>query len=226
MGPHYYQWIYHTSSEGLVWLDRKGNPIPLSHMLDMHVEAIDPSELWNSIQTWSKVHKQNLRALGNGPTNSTTIDAKGPVLMTLTSSIMEHHVEVSHQEGSSMATLKDLLEDPQIPPGMMQLALSVVTSLFTPSKLPSTGDNNLAATTNIPVGSTPNIKTSDMNRELSTYKERLTLELSNFKKQLETQSHIKLKCAKQNLKSEFDHELQHQTLTQTETINALRQQID
>ena len=54
MGPHDYQQFYHTSSEGLVWLDRKGNPIPLLHMLDMHVEAIDPSELWNSIQTQSK----------------------------------------------------------------------------------------------------------------------------------------------------------------------------
>ena len=46
-----------------------------------------------------------------------------------------------------------------------------------------------------------------MNRELSTYKERLALELTNFKKQLETQSHIKVECAKQNLKLEFDHEL-------------------
>ena len=218
--------FYHTSPKGLVWLDRKGNPIPLSYMLDTHIEAIDPAELWNSIQTGSKVHKQNSTALGNGPTNSTTIDANAPTLMTPISLIMEHHVEVSHAEGSSMATVKDLLEDPQIQPGMMQSALSAVTFLFTPSKLPSTGDNNQVVTTNIPVGSTPNVKTSDVNRELSTYKERLALELSNFKKQLETQSCIEVKCMKQKLKSEFDHELQHQTLTQTETINALRQQTD
>ena len=57
-GPHDYQWFYHTSSEGSVWLNRKGNPIPLSCMLDMYLEAMDPSELWNSIQTWSKVHEQ------------------------------------------------------------------------------------------------------------------------------------------------------------------------
>ena len=179
----------------------------------MHSEAIDPSELLNSIQTWSKVHKQNSTALGNGPTTSTTTDVNAPTLMN---PMMEHHVEVGHPEGSSQATVKDFLEDPQIQPGMMQLALSVVTSVFTPSKLPSTGDNNLVATTNIPVGSTPNVETSDMNREPSTYKERLALELSNFKKQLETQSHIEVKCAKQNLKSEFDHELLHQTLTQTD----------
>ena len=38
------------------------------------------------------------------------------------------------------------------------------------------------------------------------------------------QSRIEVECAKQNLKS--DHELRHLTLTQTEKINTLRQQID
>ena len=66
----------------------------------------------------------------------------------------------------------------------------------------------------------------DINKELNTYKDRLALELNNFNKQLETQSRIEVECAKQNLKSEFDHELTHQTLTQTETFNTLRQQID
>ena len=35
-----------------------------------------------------------------------------------------------------------------------------------------------------------------------------------------------VECTKQNLKSEFEHELRHQTLMQTETIDLLRQQID
>ena len=80
----------------------------------------------------SKVHKQNLPALGNGPTNSTSIDANAPILMTPTSPIMKHHVDVSHPEGSSMTTVKDVLEDPQIQPGMIQSALSMVTSLLNP----------------------------------------------------------------------------------------------
>ena len=71
-GPQDYQRFYHTSSEGLVWLDREGNPISLLHVLDMHVESIGPSESWNSIQKWNKVHKQNLTAPATGPTNSTT----------------------------------------------------------------------------------------------------------------------------------------------------------
>ena len=44
------------STKGLVWLDGKGNPIPLSHTLGTHVEAIDPNDLWNSIQTRNNVH--------------------------------------------------------------------------------------------------------------------------------------------------------------------------
>ena len=51
MGPKDYHKSYHTSSEGLVWLDGRGNPIPLSHTLGAHVEVIDPNDLWNSIQT-------------------------------------------------------------------------------------------------------------------------------------------------------------------------------
>ena len=37
---------------------------------------------------------------------------------------------------------------------------------------------------------------------------------------------IEVKCTKQNLKSEFDHQLRNQTMTQTETINVLQHQIN
>ena len=81
-GPQDYHKFYHTSSEGLIWWDVKENPIPLSHMLGTHVEAIDLTELWNSIQTRSKVHKQNIPVLAHGPTNSTTIDCNTPLMTT------------------------------------------------------------------------------------------------------------------------------------------------
>ena len=116
-GPQDYNKFYHTSSEGLVWLDGKRNPIPLSHMLGAHVEAINPTELQNSIQTRSKVHRQNIPVLGHGLANSTAIDPNTPLLPTPTSPIMDHHVEVNQPEGSSMATVKDLLEDPTFNPG-------------------------------------------------------------------------------------------------------------
>ena len=89
-GPQDYHKFYHTSSEGLVWLDGKGNPIPLSHMPGAHVEAIDLTDLWNTIQTRNKVHKQYIPVHGHGPTNSTTIDSNTPLMTTPTSPIMEH----------------------------------------------------------------------------------------------------------------------------------------
>ena len=141
---------------------------------------------------------------------------------------MEHHVEVNQPEGSSMAMVKELLEEPHIQHGMMQSALSAVTSFFTlikSTQLPES--NDLIVPHKVSVSSAPNsTDRPDINKELIYFKDRLALELNNFKKQLETQSRIKVECAKQNLKSEFDHELRHQTLTQTETINTLRQQTD
>ena len=138
-------------------------------------------------------------------------------MTTPTSCIMNHHVEVNQPEGSSMVILKDLLEEPHIQPGIMQSALSAVTSLFTPNKSTQpTASNDPIVPHKVPVHSAPNdTDTPVINRELNIYRDRL-----------EKQSKIKVECAKQSLKSEFDHELRHQTMTQTEAINSVRQQID
>ena len=186
---------------------QEGKPHSPLQPLDVHVETISPSELWNSIEMQNKVHKQNFVASTTDPTNSTTIDAKVPILTTPTSPIMEHHDEVRHPEGSSIAMVKDLLEDPHIQPGMMRSVLSMVTSIFTPGKVTSAGDNNPAVTNEALIGSTPSVETRDVKKELNDYKDRMALELFNIKRQLETQSHIEVECEKQNLKSEFDHQL-------------------
>ena len=154
MGPQEYQSFFHMSSEGLVWFVRKGNLIPLSQLLDMHVDTIDTSELWNSIETRDKVHRQNFTAPGSSPTNSATIDAKVLILMTpqaLSWSIMWRQ---ETERALSIVTVKELLADPQIQPGMMQFMLNAVTFLFTPSKATSTGDNNPAVTNEALIGST------------------------------------------------------------------------
>ena len=127
-GPKDYHTFYHTSSEGLVWLGRMGNPISY-HMLGAHVEVIDLTDLWNSVQgpqtkctsPWPWPHQQYYHRLHT------------PLMTTPTSPIMEHHVKVSQPEGSSMVMVKELLEYPHIQPRMMQSALSAVTSLFTPN---------------------------------------------------------------------------------------------
>ena len=168
-GPQDYHKFYHTSSEGLVWLDGKGNPVPLSHMLGAHVKAIDLTDLWNLIETRRKVHKQNIPLFNHGPTNSTTIDSNMPLMTTPTSPIMEHHVEVSQPEGTSMAMVKELLEDPQIQPGMMQSALSAVTSPFTPKSTQPPESDDLIVPHKVSISCTTNsIDTPDINKELNT----------------------------------------------------------
>ena len=174
----------------------------------------------------NSVHKQNFTDPGTGLTNSTTINSNVSVLMTPTSAIMDHDVKARHPEGDSMTMAKELLEYPQIQPGMMQSMLSTVTSLFTPSKIPPTGDNTSVANKDIQTCLTTSIVTRDVNRELNEYKDRMIWELSNFKKQLDMQSCTEVECTKQSLNSEFDHQLRNQTLTQMETINMLQHQIN
>ena len=123
----------------------------------MHIETIDPSELWSSIQTRNRVHKQNFTDPGTGPTKSMTINLNAPILRTLTSPIMDHDVEARHPEGASMTMVRELLEDPQMQLGMMQSTLSAVTSLFTPSNIVPTGDNNPVANKDVQTSSTPSM---------------------------------------------------------------------
>ena len=153
------------------------------------------------------------------------IDHNTPLMATPTSPIMDHHIEVNQPEGSNMAMVRDLLEDPHIQPRMMQSALSAVTSLCTPNRpIQAPEMSYLIIPPKVPACSVPNnTDRTNINRKLNTYKDRLTLELSNFKKkQPEMWGKIEVECAKLNLKLEFDHKLRHQTMTLTETIDVLR----
>ena len=104
-------------------------------------------------------------------------------MTTPTSPIMEHHVEVSQLEGSSMAMIKESLEDLHVQPGMMQSALGAVTLCFTPNKSTqmSEGDDTVVPH-KVSVSSTLNsIDLPDINKELNTYKGRLALKLNKLK---------------------------------------------
>ena len=83
-----------------------------------------------------------------------------------------------------MATVKELLEDPHIQPGIMQPALSAVTSLFTPNKstqLPESDDPVVPLKVSLS-SRTHSIDSPNINKQLNTYKDRLALKLNNFKK--------------------------------------------
>ena len=76
--------------------------------------------------------------------------------------------------------VKELLEDPHIQPGMMQSALSAVTSLFTLSKSTQPPESDeLRVSHKVSVSSTPNsMDNPDIYKELNTYKDRFTLQLN------------------------------------------------
>ena len=100
-------------------------------------ETIDPITLWNSKITRSnKVIPSEPPAHRGGPTNITAMTFDTSPINILTSPIIEHHVDMSQSESSndSEDTLKDILADPKIAPGMMQFALNVVSSLLSPKR--------------------------------------------------------------------------------------------
>ena len=83
-GPQDYSKYFHTNSEGLVWVDGRGNPIPLDMDLSSHVDCKSPDDLWNNRKTRQGLHSKDLPAQGRGPTNSTaTIQNIPPSLSPL-----------------------------------------------------------------------------------------------------------------------------------------------
>ena len=62
---------FHTNREGLVWIDRRGNPIPLDMDLSAHMDCKSPDDLWNHRKTRQGLHSKDLPAQRRAPSNST-----------------------------------------------------------------------------------------------------------------------------------------------------------
>ena len=56
--PQDYQLIYHSNTDGHIWVDAKGRSIPLTQQLTGYIDAVDPAHLWNS-----RVTKQGFHAV-------------------------------------------------------------------------------------------------------------------------------------------------------------------
>ena len=50
-GPQEYCKYFHTNSDGLVWIDGRGKPIPLDMNLSTHVDCESSEDLWNNTKT-------------------------------------------------------------------------------------------------------------------------------------------------------------------------------
>ena len=132
-GPQDLLKCYH-SKDGLLWLDGKGNPIPLDHSLGTHVSQMDPHDYWNSIKTRSKVHPYIPQAHKAGPSNSTALGPNVPPMSNPNSPIVEHHIDMDTSADPALTTVKELYKDQNIPPGFVTRALSAAVSFLSPSK--------------------------------------------------------------------------------------------
>ena len=57
---------FHTNSEGLVWIDGRGNPIPFDMDLSTHMDCKSQEDLWNNRKTRQGLHFKYLPAQGKG----------------------------------------------------------------------------------------------------------------------------------------------------------------
>ena len=103
-GPQDYSKYFHTNSEGLVWVDGRGNQIPLNMDLSSHVDSKSPDDLWNNRKTRQGLHSKDLPAQGRGPTNSMATTQNIPPLTEPISPIFPRDLpgddDVVYPEGS------------------------------------------------------------------------------------------------------------------------------
>ena len=142
--PEDYQLIYHSNTDGHIWVDAKGKPIPLTQQLTGHIDTVDPANLWNS-----RVTKQGFHAvppISKGDTaNSTAITQQPPPHTTPTSPIQGASGSVPDGVDVTEGTLAELRQDLNIPSSLFNSALSqaakTIAGLLTPTK-PDGKDSN------------------------------------------------------------------------------------
>ena len=87
-GPQDYYKYFHTNSEGLVWIDGRGNPIPLDMDLSSHMDCKSPEDLWNHRKTRQGLHTKDTTCPGKGTLQQHSCFAKHTTLTEPTSPIL------------------------------------------------------------------------------------------------------------------------------------------
>ena len=68
--------------------------------------------------------------------------------------------------------------------------------------------------------------TSGRDQELNTLHERLQLDIKNYKDTIATQSRIAFECAKKELSTHYQQQMNQQEINHSQSVNALKQQIN
>ena len=209
-GAEDYKLYYHTPREAIVWLEWKGNPIPLDQHLVNHVDAISPIELWNGRCTRKSIHPKDTPPRKRGAYNSTAVDKDTPHFNTPLSTIMETTISMLQSDGLSSedTIVQDIMADPNINLNLLQAAINTLHSRInimqsaqaTPTSSNSSFDHQ---------GSTINSSDNESSQSRQpTQTPPSTLELKKLKAELEERHRINTECIKQNLSMQHHRDLQ------------------
>ena len=204
-GPQDSSKYFHTNSEGLVWIDDRGDPIPLDMDLSTHVDCKSPEDLWDHRKTRQGLHSTDLPALGRGPSNNTA------TTQNITPSLSP---SAQFPPGDD-DVVGPILRDSNIDQGLLGAAISqlppYLSSRFVPqrsvllSHWPGSAENihqvlpQSQASATPPESSTPN-----MSHKLIEENNRLKEEFDRFKKDVDAQHKLELACQKKNLERQYE----------------------
>ena len=121
--PEDYQLMYHSNTDGHIWVDAQKRPIPLTQQLTGHIDTVDPTHLWNSRVTKQGFHAVPPPISKGDAANSTAITQQPPPHTTPTSPIQGAPGSVPDGANIIEGTVARLRQDPNISPSLINSAL-------------------------------------------------------------------------------------------------------
>ena len=126
---HNYCKYFHTNSGWLVWIDGRGNPIPIDMDLSTHVDCKSPEDLWNHRKTRQGWHSKDLTAQGRGNSNSTAATQNIPPHWA-------HQPHFARGPPRKDDVVGSILRDTNIDQGLLEAAITQLpphlSSMFVP----------------------------------------------------------------------------------------------
>ena len=216
--PEDYQLVYHSNQQGQIWLDAKKRPIPLTQPLTGHIDSTDPVLLWNSRVTREGYHSAPVAVSKGSAINGTAITQQPPAHSTPTSPIQDS-LTIPPGVDPNEDTLKELINDHQIPSSFLKVAFDGATSrlasFITPQK-PEGALNDANLDTNSETSETsmvnddkvlpPNSKTYSQ-KDVDHLLEQSRLQDITDKRNLETHICNQYSSAMENLKMEHQEQI-------------------
>ena len=216
-GPQDYCIYFHTNSEGLAWIDARGNPIPLDMDLSTHVDCKSPDDLWNNRKTRQGLHMKDLPAQGGDPPTAQLLPTTYPPHWA-------HHPNLARDPHGD-DVVGPILRDPNIDQELLGAAISqlppYLSSRFVPqrsallSHWPGSAENpHQVLPQSLASAPPPESPTPNMSNNRVEENNRLREEFVWFKEDLDVYSRVSLseeKLRKTIWAGNTEHSCQDQT---------------